>query len=503
MFKTIEECNVELISTSGWDTMPATAARVSFGNDRVQYDEPRDTKLINYLADHQHTSCFEHQVATFMIECPLFIRSQIMRHRTFCLAGDNVISFSRPDNGNHYPYRLDRLYKNWNDPAQRARLRQMQIRSVDEETGKIFSNTITDVIYSGTKDVYGMLLDNGTTVYGSLDHRVFTAEGWRTIGQLREEPIPVMVSNPKLNKGQESSWPESYNSTEWKAIPGWEGRYEVSNAGEIRTLINTRGNLLDVAVLKKQTKNNAGYACVSLSSDGVSRMFNVHSLVMLAFVGTRPDGMEVRHLDGNRLNPHKDNLVYGYPEDNAIDRKHHGTTNYLGTEYADILEIVFRGTEDTYDISVEGPWHNFFANGVVVHNSYNEISRRYTEENLEFWKPTTWRKQSTDNKQASEGKVILPNGEDNWEWYVGVSLGYYRSLLDQGVAREQARAILPQSLLTRFYMTGSLRNFGHFLELRLDEHSQYEVQVIAGKVHKILSELWPISVQALLGERNE
>lgn len=504
IFKTSEECDLELIDHGGNDWMPVTAARVSFNKDGdTGQDEARDLKLMKYLADHGHTSCFEHQTATFMIECPLFIRSQIMRHRTFCLAGDNEISFSRPCDGRHYPYRLDRLFKNWTDPAQRARIKAMQIRSVNETTGEIFSNTITDVVYSGKKNVYGMLLANGQTVYGSEDHRIFTRDGWMTIGQLSETPVPVMVSNSHMNTGQDSYWPPHVDSIEWRNIPGWEGKYEVSDAGEVRALLNTRNTPLEVSVIKKQTKNSAGYACVSLSANGISRMFNVHSLVMLAFVGPRPDGMEVRHLDGNRLNPHLSNLAYGYPEDNSADRKHHGTTNYLGTEYADILEIVLRGTEDTYDISVKGPYHNFFANGVVVHNSYNEISRRYTSEDLEFWEPTTYRKQHSTSKQCSAGELDHKLAEELRaadRLFTLSAVNVYDRKLELGQTREQARAVLPHSLLTRFYMTGNLRNWAHFLKLRKDGHAQEEVRVVARRIEEKLREIWPESMKVLMDE---
>lgn len=129
--------------------------------------------------------------------------------------------------------------------------------------------------------------------------------------------------------------------------------------------------------------------------------------------------------------------------------------------------------------------------------SYNEISRRYTDENLEFWIPDVFRGQSKSNRQASDGVVEVSGGVENWRHYVGVSIGYYESLLEQGVAREQARAVLPQSLLTKFYMGGNLRSWAHFIELRRDEHAQYEVQVVANRVATQLRELWPTSCEAL------
>lgn len=133
--------------------------------------------------------------------------------------------------------------------------------------------------------------------------------------------------------------------------------------------------------------------------------------------------------------------------------------------------------------------------------SFNEISRRYTSEAIEFWKPTTWRLQATDNKQGSDGAFAYDDSQGLALRYVRTcetSEAMYNQLLHVGVAREQARAVLPQSLLTRFYMGGNLRNWVHFLKLRQDGHAQYEVQVIANKAKAILENLWPTSLKALM-----
>jgi thymidylate synthase (FAD) len=133
--------------------------------------------------------------------------------------------------------------------------------------------------------------------------------------------------------------------------------------------------------------------------------------------------------------------------------------------------------------------------------SFNEISRRYTSEQLEFWMPTTWRKQAESNRQASDGEIQhVIHCDDVYRGQCYNALASYEELLECGVGREQARAVLPQSLLTRFYMGGNLRNWAHFLELRLDSHAQYEVQVIASKAKGILDNLWPNSLEALMNE---
>lgn len=133
--------------------------------------------------------------------------------------------------------------------------------------------------------------------------------------------------------------------------------------------------------------------------------------------------------------------------------------------------------------------------------AYNEISRRYTSENLEFYQPDSFRIQSKNNKQASAGDV-----DDQTELAARVisqkmesdALTSYNRLIDMGVARELARGILPQSLMTEFYMTGNLRNWVHFLKLRMDPHAQKEVQDVALPIMAILEKLYPESTKALM-----
>lgn len=130
--------------------------------------------------------------------------------------------------------------------------------------------------------------------------------------------------------------------------------------------------------------------------------------------------------------------------------------------------------------------------------SYNEISRRYTSDDLEFWVPSTVRGQSKSNRQASDGEVAKPRAaKAAFECAAKDSLGWYEDLIADGVAREQARAVLAQSLLTRFYMGGNLRNWAHFIELRRDSHAQPEIQVVANRIAEKLRELWPESCKAL------
>lgn len=160
----------------------------------------------------------------------------------------------------------------------------------------------------------------------------------------------------------------------------------------------------------------------------------------------------------------------------------------------------------------------FVRSQIMRHTSFrfNEVSRRYTSENIEFWIPDKahaeassmellWRKQSKSNKQGSTDDLFcIIHQDEDWDWdyeeEMESAYSHYCSLVYQGVAREQARAVLPQSLLTRFYMTGNLRSWWSFLTSRLKEDTQYETRVVAQRIEKQLRELWPVSMSALIGE---
>ena len=105
----------------------------------------------------------------------------------------------------------------------------------------------------------------------------------------------------------------------WLPVVGLEGRYDVSDQGRVR--LKSRRLLRGCAAPRQR----GAYWQVCLSRDGWSRSFLVHQLVLEAFVGSRPEGMECRHLDGNGGNNVLTNLAWGTAQENANDRASHGT----------------------------------------------------------------------------------------------------------------------------------------------------------------------------------
>ena len=150
----------------------------------------------------------------------------------------------------------------------------------------------------------------------------------------------------------------------------------------------------------------------------------------------------------------------------------------------------------------------FVARQLVKHKflRWNEISRRYVDDEPEFYVPDVWRGRSDDKKQGSDGVVELhpmtfvvdPN-EDNQELNEA-SLDVYNYLLQQGVAPEQARMVLPQSTMTEWYWSGSLDAFADMCRLRCASDTQYETRLVADNINEEMQKLFPVSWDALMGQ---
>jgi len=115
---------------------------------------------------------------------------------------------------------------------------------------------------------------------------------------------------------------------QWKDVPGYEGMYEVSDEGRVRSLYrivkssSSRGVVFDKPYPSKMLReaDNRGYSIVVLCKGGVPKPFTIHRLVMLAFVGPKPDGLQINHLNGRKDDNHVSNLEYCTLSENLLHR---------------------------------------------------------------------------------------------------------------------------------------------------------------------------------------
>lgn len=138
----------------------------------------------------------------------------------------------------------------------------------------------------------------------------------------------------------------------------------------------------------------------------------------------------------------------------------------------------------------------------------NEISRRYVDSEPEFYVPGVWRKRAENVKQGSsdDGVVTIihyhlmhPTSINTaYSDFISHAEDLYSAMIKGGVAPEQARMVLPQSMFTEWYWTGSLAAYARICKLRLDPHAQKETQMVAEMIAKECEQLFPVSWKALM-----
>ena len=197
-------------------------------------------------------------------------------------------------------------------------------------------------------------------------------------------------------------------------------------------------------------------------------------------------------------------------------------SDIMGTDLSVVnaARVSYAKTKDTFDISDEKlikylAEHNhwspfahaslqfrikapiFVARQLVKHQvglAWNEVSRRYVDFPPELYKPDAWRGRPKNSKQGSDGEIELGQTiEHNMATTMESCLILYNSLLQKGVAPEQARMVLPQSMMTEWYWSGTLYAFSRVCNLRCKADTQKETRDVADQIHSICDEKFPYS----------
>lgn len=139
----------------------------------------------------------------------------------------------------------------------------------------------------------------------------------------------------------------------------------------------------------------------------------------------------------------------------------------------------------------------------------NEVSRRYVAGLPGFYMPEEWRLKAENKKQGSSDETIteivyeggtIDISKDH-HWVTDKALDFYKTLLDAGVAPEMARMVLPQTMYTQWYWTGSLAAFARVYQLRSEATAQQEAAMIVSQIKDIVTPLFPVSWRALTDAR--
>lgn len=467
----------------------------------------RDASLLRYLHEHRHSTPFEFAGMTLEICAPIFVFREWHRHRTQCLHPDTMVEFERPCDGKAYPMRIEDVWRKWQPTARsarpqrqknalgpRSRIQKMQVRCFDESAQNFVTTRVVDVIRNDPKPMVRVTVESGRSIIAAREHKFFTDVGWLTLGAAIERNAKLVLTGTKRGLAQDWTAPPLEPGEEWRSVVGWEGFYEVSSQGRVRRVGKSP---------RKLSRARTGYFVCSLNRPGVQTLHTVHRMVLEAFIGPG-DGLEARHLNHNRADNRLVNLAWGTSAENSADMVKADRVQRLVPVVESIVSVEDVGDHVTYDIAVEGPWHNFSAQGFVVHNSYSEMSARYAPlpdfNYVPTWEEVYRRSHEVDqaNKQAGRHEEAPAITEEEAQRFVrnleGTYAAFdmdYKAALAAGVPKELARLGMPVGRYSQMRATANLRNWLGFLTLRLDPAAQWEIRQYAKAVHELVLERFP------------
>jgi len=236
--------------------------------------------------------------------------------------------------------------------------------------------------------------------------------------------------------------------------------------------------------------NNEYHRSIELYGDGIGRVDYVNHMgddITVVNSARVSFGVEKEELDG------KDKKLINY----LIKHRHTSTLEHNLITFRFCVPLYVRSQHHRHRT-----W------------SYNEISRRYTDVNINFYEPETFRTQHKSNRQASNAEELINpivpqhggfelTASCLMRMHHKLSLKLFNNLIEAGVCREQARGVLPQNLYTEYYGTVNLSNLLKFIDLRTHEGAQWEIQKVAEACLEIATDLFPETVGAYRRIRSE
>lgn len=491
------------------------------------------------------------------------LRHRSFSFQEFCVAGSTEVTFDMPGalkKGRRQSYKrtIEKLYT----MQQAGRTLPSMVRVFDEATRTFTNAAIREVFQTGIKPTFRITLENGRTIECTKEHRFLTADGFlpledaiglRMIGSkaVMERPDTMLACNGVA----------AYRDEDWmryakqRAIEDGTGLTGIADAAH--TTVHTIRKWLKqfgLQFTKKEVasytsawnKGVRGYKLGPHSSDtirkmressrkgpdsnlwrgGVKRSERLRIADWCARNRTeflRAANYECNRCRGNlNLELHHIETVAERPdlayEPTNIEvickechREHHNLNgehkmwrersrgNTLTIHWSKVRHVEFIGDQMTYDLEVEHDSHNFVGNGIVVHNS-----QRYAVVDAP---PVLREARLQDHKDRQNSIEMDDDALPQYLWAEHqrranvAAQSAYQWALTNGIAKEVARAVLPEGLTeSRLYMAGSLRSWTHYVMLRNDVKTQKEHRLIAADVAAILADQFPDLAEFLLGD---
>lgn len=529
---------IQDIPTKTANEFIAYVARVS--NPSNQDNTHTSDKLINYLLNHKHFSPFEHYYFTLEIETPKDISIQLLRHRSFvfqefCISGDSLIT-TVTKSGNTKKVKISDLYQR-QQSKQYSQISDNLVRCYDLTQKKLVATKLKEVFQTGVKPVYEVVLDNGRKIKTTLEHKFLTKDGFKT---LKELSVNDFVASNGIALHQSFDWLQEAKQrnianglgvqgiadeagVSYHTIRKWLRKHnlqftpkEIASYTKIwnkglpkeqqpcygKTISEeTRQKICDSARKGEQSNlyRTGGNNTRQWRKQVADYWYKRKNALYIKFDGIcaiRNKKYELQDLQIDHIKPVSQYPELAYEESNIrlIHKDEHSSKSLseiankqLTVTWQKITSIEYVGEEMTYDLEVEHSDHNYIAEGIVVHNSgrYQDINAM---DNPFIIRET--RLQDSKNRQNS-----LENTDETLDsaWKLAQkellrqAQELYKNALEQGIAKEVARSVLPIGLTkSRLYITGNVRSFIHYLMVRLDPTTQKEHRQLAIAIYDAL-----------------
>ena len=477
------------------------AGRVCYKSESNIKDDSAE-KFIRGIIKRGHESVIEHAAVSFKIVCDRGVTHELVRHRIgasysqestrYCVAGDMKLSTVNP----HFDMTIKDLWEHVQQ-SRNGSWKRILIRQFNENSGILEYAKIKNVFKVGVKDVFQIVTALGYKLQCTADHEIYTPSGYLKLSDLAVGE-KIYVNGTKVNSDcfyKNRDWLYHQNITLNKTfvaiseefgynvstLKKWARKFDLPqkgtgyfNAGRISW--NKSLNESEDQRVKKMATALRTYHCdgrhdgeiMILKRDTVN--YRKYATDKCAICGSTKK-LQVHHKDEKRTNNHPENLITLC---NSCHSRIHSKN--LETIFADeIKSIELIGRVEVYDIEMNSAFHNFVANGVVVHNCDYSAGKFGGE--LTFIKPCFWQE---DDENFQLWKETMAQLEKN-----------YLQLRAGGAKPEEARSILPNSLKTEIFVTMNLRELRHFLKLRTSEKAHPQMRQVALKIYKILAEKLP------------
>jgi len=437
------------------------------------------------------------------------ISAQFIRHRSiaiqeFCLAGDTKISV-QPRNGVTQQIPIKELYKKWSNPRFTARF----ARSYDSDLQRFLNAPILSVYSSGEKDVYEFEIkteQSKKTIRCTREHKVLTKErGFVDFGTAFDENLTIACN------GKEAE-PLLYQQKEVLEENAWMGS----------TAYAKMFGIAEVTARKWFRKQNVSpFNPNNVAKSNVDPGFKAKlgSFMKWARKNVLKEcceycghtGEQFR-LELSHIQAHDENPALAFDENNLqtlcskchrrhdidVQGKKYGWSLALTAKWGKISGQTYLGVQETFDIEMDHPTHNFVANGIVVHNS-----QRYSDTTLlGSLRMPHLRRQDLKNRQNSIDDL---DAEQVQGFYRRIATQFeeaehlYQEMISSGIAKECAREILPMAAPTRIYANANIRSWITYIALREKSGTQAEHMAIAKDIKTIFCGQLPNIAEALGG----